>query len=188
MEAFLVFLGHILKCTVVYLMLIFLGNCFVIDENDSKKYRDRMRGFRRIYNKRARADRNEKPKDALTEHDGHEVIKNDTYETIKNNISEAIEYGEAQKLSQTSIKNSVCEAIEHGYRIKIEYLSKEQEITERVILPLKIEQGHECDNELVQHSRRCKYDEYLIAFCELRNEERLFKLNRIMKILKEYKN
>lgn len=82
-------------------------------------------------------------------------------------------------------------AILNGYRIKIKYesspLYKANEITERIIRPLEIKYGKDIsDNDLIKNSEFAKDKIYIKAFCELRNAERHFRLDRlkILEILK----
>lgn len=82
-------------------------------------------------------------------------------------------------------------AIRNRYRIKIQYesspLYKDNEITERIIQPLEIKYGKDIlDNDFIKNSENSKDKIYIKAFCELRQDERHFRLDRlqILKILK----
>ncbi len=82
-------------------------------------------------------------------------------------------------------------AIVKNYRIKIRYeassLFKKREITERIILPLEMNYGKDIlDNALIKNSEYGKDKIYIKAFCELRQAERTFRLDRltILEILK----
>lgn len=87
-----------------------------------------------------------------------------------------------QVISPQDIKDLINKAISKGKKLRIGYECYKNDIdhtivTNRVILPLKIDSG----NKFVGK----KYDLnanklYLNAFCELRDEERHFRLDRIV--------
>ena len=110
----------------------------------------------------------------------------------QNNTTINLEYGsKISKNKKSMIGYKICNAIEHGYRIKIKYKSVKsgnEEFTERIIRLLEIKLGCECKNDFVQNSKYDQYKKFLRAFCELRNEERLFRMDRIIDVIEEYKN
>lgn len=90
-------------------------------------------------------------------------------------------YGET-----TRKENIILKAIENHCNIKIKYkaskLYKNSEITLRIVKPIKIILGQCCDNKFVQQSMYDKNKFFLLAYCYLRNENRLFRLDRILEI------
>lgn len=81
----------------------------------------------------------------------------------------------------------IKKAIYDGQKLKIKYISPkiegEKEITVRNILPIKIFDGKELN--FIKPLESGQWEEnkiYLYAFCELRNEERIFRIDRILKI------
>ena len=60
------------------------------------------------------------------------------------------------------------EALEQGKPVRMEYLDASQRRTERIIRPLEI--------------RRFRGDLILVAHCQLRNDRRTFKLERIIEL------
>ena len=101
-------------------------------------------------------------------------------------------YGNAiSKSKKKSIGYKICNAINHQCQIRIKYKSGKlhsEEITERNILPREILLGFECSNEMVNQSEYDKYKIFLRAFCLLRNEERLFRLDRILDVIDDDEN
>lgn len=96
------------------------------------------------------------------------------------------DYGKNIKKENKNKKGYIIlEAIKNKQRLKIKYkkgkLGK-QEITERIIQPLSLELGAESSNELIQDSSYAQDKTFLRAFCELRQEERLFRLDRILEV------
>ena len=75
-------------------------------------------------------------------------------------------------------------AIDNDRKIKIVYQSSNLhslgEITSRIIKPIEIKYGKNIsNNELIKNSEYGRNNLYLRAYCELRNEERHFRLDRI---------
>jgi DNA polymerase III epsilon subunit family exonuclease len=62
----------------------------------------------------------------------------------------------------------VAEAIETGRMLSIRYVSKRGKETERIIKPIEVDAN--------------KGTEYLIAFCHLQNDQRVFRMDRIKEI------
>ena len=89
---------------------------------------------------------------------------------------------EPQVISPKDIKSLINKAISKGKKLRIGYECYKNDIdhtvvTNRVVLPLKIDSGDKFVGK--------KYDLnanklYLNAFCELRDEERHFRLDRIV--------
>lgn len=89
-----------------------------------------------------------------------------------------------------SKEHIICDAIENNYRIKIRYKSGKADnykVTERIIRPISLELGAESSNSYVKGSCYDINKTFLKAFCELRNAERLFRLDRIEKIIEVIK-
>lgn len=83
-----------------------------------------------------------------------------------------------------SDKDIINYAIKNNYKIKIQYTSsplyKDEEITERIIVPIEMKYGNEIvNNELIRNSEYGKDKIYIRAFCELRNAERHFRPDRL---------
>lgn len=75
-------------------------------------------------------------------------------------------------------------AISSNKKLKIIYKSsyfyKAGEETCRIIQPIELKSGNEIlDNDLIKFSEFAQDNLYLKAYCELRNEERHFRLDRI---------
>lgn len=89
-----------------------------------------------------------------------------------------------QKDEKDSLIQLLKQCIANGTKIRIWYKSASyytNSITERVILPLELYLGSELKN--VSDIPKYNYDKnrmYLIAFCELRNEHRMFRVDRIL--------
>lgn len=90
------------------------------------------------------------------------------------------------KKEKRKIGYKILFAIKHKYKILIQYTAndyfKNSEITKRIISPKNLCMGYELKNEFYIPD-----EVYVIAFCELRQESRIFRLDRI-KILKILKN
>lgn len=80
-------------------------------------------------------------------------------------------------------RNVWIEAINKNIKIKIRYSAnkcyKNGEVTERIIIPQKIMLGCEVDNEYVKNSSYDKNKIFVKAFCLLREDYRIFRLDRI---------
>jgi mRNA-degrading endonuclease YafQ of YafQ-DinJ toxin-antitoxin module len=70
---------------------------------------------------------------------------------------------ESQDITQSKLKNLISEAIEKGWKLEIQYFAKSNEYRGmfRIIKPYKLEKDH------------------LLAYCYLRDDNRMFLLNRI---------
>lgn len=99
----------------------------------------------------------------------------------ENNKQVPINYG--KKISK---KNKILKAIELNKRIKIKYkaskIYKNSELTQRIVKPIEITLGKYCDNKYIQQSTYDVDKPFLLAYCELRKENRLFRLDRILEI------
>ena len=88
----------------------------------------------------------------------------------------------------------INDAIEHGYKLEIEYITQhypfENETNIRTIRPQDIKLGYEMmeDSAFIRNAKNPNESElvFIVAFCELRNAIRCFRLDRI-KILKVIK-
>lgn len=119
----------------------------------------------------------------------HEKLHN--FKMGKNdNTKIDFQYGtRSTKDKKAMIGYKICDAIEKGYRIKIKYKSGKadnEKITERIIRPLEIQLGSESQNKLINNSKYNQNKSFLRAFCELRKEERLFRLDRIIDVIEIY--
>lgn len=81
----------------------------------------------------------------------------------------------------------IQDAINNNRKIKIVYKSSNihdsGEITSRIIKPIELQYGKNIsNNELIKKSPYAGDFLYLRAYCELRNEERHFRLDRILSL------
>lgn len=84
-------------------------------------------------------------------------------------------------------EKTIVEAIYNGYKIRIVYMSGQMhnnyKITERIIKPFEMKNGQDFnDNQLIRNSKYAQTQIYIRAFCELRQDERHFRLDRIINL------
>ena len=116
----------------------------------------------------------------------HEELHRFKFEPLEPQTRIDNQYGSKISKDKTSmIGYKICSAIENRYRIKIKYKSGEKEITERIVYPYEIKLGCECENDMVHNSKYDQDKKFLRAYCELRHEERLFRLDRIIDVTEE---
>lgn len=115
----------------------------------------------------------------------HQFSFKEEYKPSSNNYGK---YGGKNKYKQLGYK--ILFAIEHNYKLKIHYqyrkgYYKEGEVTVRTICPKSLKYAFEVtDNKFIQQSQ---YDInhnilFIDAFCELRQERRLFRIDRILDV------
>ena len=95
-----------------------------------------------------------------------------------------------QEIRLIMAEKHFCQKLSHIFWIKIRYKSGKADnykVTERIIRPISLELGAESSNSYVKGSSYDINKTFLKAFCELRNAERLFRLDRIEKIIEVIK-
>jgi len=79
--------------------------------------------------------------------------------------------------------HKIQNAINNQHKIKIRYISRKSnndlEMTERIIIPLSFGYGKDSPNEYIRNSNYAANKLFLRAFCELRNDIRDFRLDRM---------
>ena len=93
----------------------------------------------------------------------------------------------ADKPNIDVIKNTINAAIKNNKKLKITYFPNpcyKNELTTRIVTPKKIGSGKDLNNEQSKNFKFKLKDNkfYLKAFCELKNAERTFMVERILKI------
>lgn len=108
-------------------------------------------------------------------------------------ISFSDEYGQQIKKSNECKKGYILlQAISNKYKLKIRYKTQKSnssvEINERIIEPIQLKYGYEIhDNEYISNSLFAKNKLFIYAFCELRQEMRIFRFDRleILSVIKQ---
>jgi hypothetical protein len=123
--------------------------------------------------------------------DCHEKLHGYKFSDDNTKIEFNESYGyKISKDKKSLIGYKICNAIKNKYKLKIKYKSgkfHDEKITERIIRPIEIKLGCECSNSYVNNSDYDRYKKFLRAFCELRQAERLFRLDRIIDVLEIHK-
>ena len=113
----------------------------------------------------------------------HEKLHHFKLSTVR--ITPSDKYGQDVKRKNKFKKGYILlQAISNKYKLRIRYnthnYNSSVEINERVIKPIQLKYGYEIDdNEYISNSKYDKNKLFIYAFCELRQEMRLFRFDRL---------
>ena len=113
----------------------------------------------------------------------HEELHHFKLSTVR--VTPSDKYGKDIKRRHKFKKGYILlQAISKKYKLKIQYkthnYNSSVETNERIIRPIQLKYGYEIDdNEYISNSKYDKNKLFIYAFCELRQEMRLFRFDRL---------